>query len=109
MLILNWIFFVWFGLVIVFEVVVNLLLKYFDGFCRCGFGIVLIFCVMVVFIVLVQVVKDIELLFVYVIWGGFGIFVIVVMGWVLFGQCLVWCGWFGLLLLLVGMSLFKLV
>ncbi|CAI8945713.1 multidrug/spermidine efflux SMR transporter subunit MdtI [Pseudomonas donghuensis] len=108
MLSMNWIPFAWLGLAIVLEVIANLLLKYSDGFKKCGLGIASILCVLAAFTALAQAVRDIELSLAYAIWGGFGILATVAMGWALFGQRLMGRGWLGLALLLVGMSLLKL-
>ena len=108
MLNFEWIPFAWLGLAIVLEVVANLLLKYSDGFRKRGYGIVSILCVLGAFSALAQAVKDIEPSVAYAIWGGFGILATVAMGWALFGQRLVWRGWLGLVLLILGMGLLKL-
>ncbi|WP_435605559.1 multidrug/spermidine efflux SMR transporter subunit MdtI [Pseudomonas knackmussii] len=108
MLNFDWIPFAWLGLAIVLEVIANLLLKYSDGFRKRGYGIVSILCVLAAFSALAQAVKDIELSVAYAIWGGFGILATVAMGWALFGQRLVWRGWLGLVLLILGMGLLKL-
>lgn len=108
MLNFNWIPFAWLGLAIVLEVIANLLLKYSDGFRKRALGITSILCVLAAFSALAQAVKDIELSVAYAIWGGFGILATVAMGWALFGQRLVWRGWVGLILLILGMGLLKL-
>ncbi|SFC05902.1 spermidine export protein MdtI [Pseudomonas citronellolis] len=108
MLSLDWVPFAWLGLAIVLEVIANLLLKYSDGFRRRALGVTSILCVLGAFSALAQAVKDIELSVAYAVWGGFGILATVAMGWALFGQRLVWRGWLGLGLLVVGMALLKL-
>ncbi|KAF1071920.1 MAG: Spermidine export protein MdtI [Pseudomonas citronellolis] len=108
MLNLQWISFAWLGAAIVLEVLANLLLKYSDGFRRRGLGITSILCVLAAFTALSQAVRGIELSVAYAVWGGFGILATVAMGWALFGQRLVWRGWLGLALLVVGMGVLKL-
>lgn len=105
----EWIYVVWLVIVIVLEIIVNVFLKFFDGFCCKIYGILFLVVVLGVFSVLLQVVKGIDFLVVYVLWGGFGIVVIIVVGWVLFGQCLNNKGWVGVILLVVGMVLIKFV
>ncbi|WP_447744461.1 multidrug/spermidine efflux SMR transporter subunit MdtI [Pseudomonas nicosulfuronedens] len=99
---------VWLGLAIVLEVIANLLLKYSDGFRKRLIGAVSILCVLGAFTALSQAVRGIELSVAYAIWGGFGILATVAMGWALFGQRLVWRGWVGLVMLVLGMGLLKL-
>ncbi|WP_374442226.1 multidrug/spermidine efflux SMR transporter subunit MdtI [Pseudomonas panipatensis] len=108
MLTSTWIACAWLGLAIGLEVLANLLLKYSDGFRKRGLGVASILSVLLAFTALAQAVRDIELSVAYAVWGGFGILATVAMGWVLFGQRLVWRGWLGLALLVAGMGLLKL-
>lgn len=98
----------WLGLAIVLEVIANLLLKYSDGFRKRLLGVTSILCVLGAFTALSQAVRGIELSVAYAVWGGFGILATVAMGWALFGQRLVWRGWLGLAMLVLGMGLLKL-
>lgn len=98
----------WLALAIVLEIVANILLKFSDGFRRRLYGVLSLLAVLAAFSALSQAVKGIELSVAYALWGGFGIVATVAAGWILFGQRLNRRGWFGLALLLLGMTLIKL-
>lgn len=86
----------------------NVFLKYSNGFKRKYFGVLAIILVLGAFTALAQSVKGIDLSVAYAIWGGFGILAAVILGSILFNQCLKKNGWFGVIILIVGMLLLKL-
>lgn len=90
------------------EVTANVLLKYSNGFRRRWLGMASIAFVLASFTALAQAVRGIDLSLAYAIWGGFGVIATFAIGWILFNQKLTMRGWFGLALLLTGMSILKL-
>lgn len=104
----EWIHAAWLALAIVLEVIANVLLKFSDGFRRKTYGLLSIAAVLGAFSALSQAVRGIDLSVAYALWGGFGIAATLAAGWILFGQRLNSKGWFGLILLLIGMILIKL-
>ncbi|MFY9996925.1 MAG: multidrug/spermidine efflux SMR transporter subunit MdtI [Leclercia sp.] len=104
----EWVHAAWLGLAIVLEIAANVLLKFSDGFRRKSYGLLSIAAVLGAFSALSQAVRGIDLSVAYALWGGFGIAATLAAGWILFGQRLNSKGWFGLLLLLIGMILIKL-
>lgn len=98
----------WLALAIVLEIIANIFLKFSDGFRRKIYGVLSLLAVLTAFTALSQAVKGIELSVAYALWGGFGVIATVAAGWVLFGQRLNRRGWFGLALLLLGMTMLKL-
>ncbi|MCU6671429.1 multidrug/spermidine efflux SMR transporter subunit MdtI [Enterobacteriaceae bacterium H4N4] len=104
----EWIHAAWLGLAIVLEIAANVLLKFSDGFRSKTYGLLSIAAVLGAFSALSQAVRGIDLSVAYALWGGFGIAATLAAGWILFGQRLNSKGWFGLVLLLIGMILIKL-
>ncbi len=104
----EWIHAPWLGIAIVLEILANIFLKFSDGFRRKLYGLRSLAAVLAAFSALSQAVKGIDLSVAYALWGGFGIAATLAAGWILFGQRLNRKGWFGLLLLIMGMLLIKL-
>lgn len=104
----EWIHALWLAVAIGLEIVANIFLKFSDGFRRKLYGCGSLLAVLAAFSALSQAVKGIDLSVAYALWGGFGIVATLAAGWILFGQRLNRKGWFGLLLLIVGMLLIKL-
>ncbi|MFC0141736.1 multidrug/spermidine efflux SMR transporter subunit MdtI [Erwinia mallotivora] len=100
--------FLWLTLAIALEIIANVALKWSDGFRRPVFGGCSILCVLAAFSALGQAVKGIDLSVAYALWGGIGVAMTILAGWILFGQKLNGKGWSGLALLLVGMVMLKL-
>ncbi|VVT49826.1 Spermidine export protein MdtI [Kosakonia radicincitans] len=104
----EWIHALWLAMAIGLEIVANIFLKLSDGFRRKLYGCGSLLAVLAAFSALSQAVKGIDLSVAYALWGGFGIVATLAAGWILFGQRLNRKGWFGLLLLIMGMLLIKL-
>lgn len=104
----EWIHGLWLAMAIALEIVANIFLKLSDGFRRRLYGCGSLLAVLAAFSALSQAVEGIDLSVAYALWGGFGIVATLTAGWVLFGQRLNRKGWFGLLLLIMGMMLIKL-
>ncbi|SFT62745.1 spermidine export protein MdtI [Kosakonia arachidis] len=104
----EWIHGLWLAIAIGLEITANIFLKFSDGFRRKLYGSGSLLAVLAAFSALSQAVEGIDLSVAYAVWGGFGIVATLVAGWILFGQSLNRKGWFGLLLLIMGMLLIKL-
>ena len=94
--------FIFLAIAIVLEIIANLLLKYSNGFQNRWLGFASISCVLFAFSALAQTAKGMELSIAYAVWGGFGIFATVCMGWTLFGQRVKPKAWFGIFLLITA-------
>lgn len=104
----DWYHFGFLLLAAILDIVANIFLKYSNGFKQIRFGILSILFVLIAFSCLAEAVKVIDLSVAYALWGGFGLIITTLAGWILFNQQLNWRGWLGIIGLIVGMTLLKL-
>lgn len=86
------------------DIVANLLLARSEGFRLRKWGFTALVMVGLAFTALTVAVRGMDLAVAYAMWGGFGILGTSIGGWLLFGQRLRPCAWFGILLLIGGIS-----
>lgn len=90
---------------ILLDVIANIALKFSDGFRRKQYGIVALSCIIAAFACLAQALQDIELSIAYAFWGAIGLCLTAFSDYCLFGQKLTLLGWFGMLLMVLGVGL----
>lgn len=88
----------------VLDILANLMLARSEGFKKRWWGFTALGMVGLAFTALTVAVQGMDLAVAYAMWGGFGILGTSIGGWLLFGQRLKPCAWFGILLLIGGIS-----
>ncbi len=96
------------ALAVLLEVAANIFIKSSNGWRRKTWGVLGILCILASFTALSQAVKGIDLSIAYALWGGMGIVLTAVAGWVFFQQSLGRAGCFGIALIVAGVVLLKL-
>jgi small multidrug resistance pump len=96
---MNWIYL---GIAIIAEVIATSALKATDGFTRIIPSIVVIVGYVVAFYCLSLTLRTIPVGIAYAIWSGVGVFLIALLGWLLYGQTLDLAGILGLVLIVSG-------
>jgi spermidine export protein MdtI len=91
-----------------FEIIANILLKKSEGFTKKAYAIAAIMMILVAFTCLGKAVEGIELSIAYAIWGGIGLVATALLSITFFQQRILFTGWLGILLLLLGVLLLKL-
>jgi spermidine export protein MdtI len=89
------------------DVAANLFLARSEGFRRLKYSSGAIFMTGLAFTFLAYAVNGMDLSVAYALWGGFGILGTSVGGWLLFGQRLHRSAWYGMALLIGGMTLLR--
>lgn len=90
------------------EVAANVFIKLSDGFRRLTVGFAGIGCILLSATALSRAIGGIELSVAYVLWGGAGIVLTALAGFVLFKQRLTGAGWAGISVIVIGISLLRL-
>lgn len=93
---------------VLLEVAANLFIKMSDGWRRRRMGVLGIACILASFAALSQAVEGIDLSIAYALWGGLGIVLTALAGWLFFQQALGRAGCLGIALIVVGVCLLKL-
>ena len=98
----------WLALAIVLEVTANAFLQRSDGMAKKLPGAVGLLFIFASFSALSQALKGLEMATAYAIWGGCGILLTALTGWIIFKQPVGVKGCIGLLLIAAGMVLLEL-
>lgn len=104
----GWQHFLWLALAILIEVVANILLKLSNGFKNRLLGCLSLLSVLAAFGALSKAIEGIDLAVAYALWGGVGLLATLFIGRLMFNQHLNRCSKWGVLVLLVGMTVLKL-
>lgn len=99
--------FVYLALAIVLDVAANILLKYSNGFEKKTPAIFAILCVFASFTALSFAIEGIHLSVAYGVWGGVGLISTTLLSIFLFGERLKATGWFGMALIMFGVTLVR--
>ncbi len=91
-----------------FDIAANLMLSKSDGFQNKTLGFSALILVCLAFTCLALAVRNMDLSVAYAMWGGFGILGTSLGGWFLHGQRLKTSAWFGMALLIGGMTILHL-
>ncbi|MCU0869778.1 MAG: multidrug/spermidine efflux SMR transporter subunit MdtI [Burkholderiales bacterium] len=105
----TWVHVAWLAAAIGFELAAQVLIKLSDGFRRRAVGVGGLLLIAAAFACLGRATTAIPLTVAYAIWGGTGLAIAVLAGRVLFGQRLPASAWAGLVLVAVGITLFRFV
>ena len=99
---MNW---VYLGIAILAEVAATSALKAAEGFTRPGPSLIVVGGYVVAFYFLSLTLRTIPVGIAYAIWSGIGIFLIALIGWLLYGQALDAPAMLGLALIITGVIL----
>ncbi|MDJ1159656.1 multidrug/spermidine efflux SMR transporter subunit MdtI [Chelatococcus sp. SYSU_G07232] len=100
--------FTWLALAILLEVGGTLLLKLSDGLRRRLVGGAGIACTLAAFAALAQAIRGMDLSVAYAVWGGLGLVMTAIVGWLAFGQRIRPVGWLGIGLVVIGIIVLEL-
>lgn len=90
------------------EVAANVFIKLSDGFRKLVAGFAGIGCILLSVAALSQAIHGIDLSVAYALWGGAGIVLTALAGFVLFRQRLAGRGWIGIAFVVAGISVLRL-
>ncbi len=90
------------------EVAANVFIKLSDGFRRLAVGFAGIGCILLSVAALSRAIRGIDLSIAYALWGGAGIVLTALAGFVLFKQRLTGGGWVGIACVVAGIAVLRL-
>lgn len=103
-----WVPYIYLTVAIVFEVTANAFLQRSNGMTKKLPGAVGILFIFIAFTSLSQALKGLDMATAYAIWGGCGILLTALSGWVIFRQPVSRTGCYGLLMITAGLIMLEL-